>query len=112
MSDQPPAPFGRPAAEHLIRGAKQMADLGAELGVGLTADAFEAIAALAALAFANALLAIETRLGELAEQKRLANVIAVCSTDISPANESDRVWAELYVQGGVGAIVRPDGGAR
>ncbi|MEV6258045.1 hypothetical protein AB0L97_32800 [Nocardia sp. NPDC051911] len=66
--------------------------------------------ALASAATAHALLAIEARLGELVEQQRLANVIAVGNPYESQLVESEDERATVsYVRGRIGDIVNPNG---
>ncbi|MGA6208099.1 hypothetical protein ACPESR_25430 [Nocardia testacea] len=70
---------GREAAEKALRGVVKMADGMWEIDGSKPADlalAHRTMASMATVATPNALLAIETRLGELVEQQRISNAIA------------------------------------
>ncbi|WP_063039669.1 hypothetical protein [Nocardia pseudovaccinii] len=115
MSDNA-VPLGRPAAEHLIKTASDIARLLSEAGALASAadhaTAQQNQAVLGSLATANALLAVEGRLGELVEQLRVGNVIAAFGTDGEDGLLAidDQASAATYVRAHVGEIVDPNGG--
>jgi len=79
MTDNPnQTELGRPTVLNMLRTIKQMADLlpvNASPADIATVNAGQTM--MAGLATVNALLAIETRLAELVEQQKIANVNAI-----------------------------------
>lgn len=73
------------------------------IGAGITLQA----------AAVHALLAIEARLGESAEQQRIANIIAALGTDGEDGliDIEDQAAAEVYVREHIGGLVNPDPGS-
>ena len=81
MTDSPnQVELGRPTVLNMLRTIKQMADLlPANASPADIAAVNAGQAMMAGLATVNALLAIETRLGELVAEQRTANALAILS---------------------------------
>lgn len=89
--------------------ARALAALIADNVAPLPAEA-AGLTVVAQAATAHALLAIEARLGELVEQRRITNIIASLGTDGEDGliRIEDQAAAEVYVRDHIGDTVNPD----
>jgi hypothetical protein len=90
-----PCSMGREEADRLLKCAQSFAIGANQSGYTFTADDRTAIGQIAAYATAHALLAIESRLGELVEQQAIANALEAQRLGVSSKAQAATVARAL-----------------